>query len=234
MIPFASIEGKLIFLIVVAVIGFINWVMEKAKKPADGESSKPSPAPRRPSDDGNSDEQERLRRFLEALGVPPPGAQPRQQPQPRQLSQQPPVKISRPMQRSVAQKSRPVAQLPKPQIRPIILQRPPLVRETHEMRPAGRLENAASSIENISGEFGAMNVRVTMQPLQTPDRPEHMGTGNAGTTSVMERSGSPIAARLRELLHNPTDLRAAFVAMEVVGTPRGLQAGSGPVGTYLP
>ena len=69
-----------------------------------------------------------------------------------------------------------------------------------------------------------MNVRVKMEPMQTLERPAKMGTGNAGTTSVLERGGSPIAATLRKLLHNPTDLRAAFVAMEVLGTPRGLQS----------
>ena len=104
--------------------------------------------------------------------------------------------------------------------------RPPkraVVLEPEEFATAGRIEEAATSIEKISGEFSAMNVRVKMDPLHTPDRPAHLGTGNAGTTSVLERDGSPIAATLRKLLHNPRDLRATFVAMEVLGTPKGLQ-----------
>ena len=223
----ASIPGQLVFLVVFAVVGVINWLIEKKKKEADGGPSQPSPRQQKPATGGNSDEQERLRRFLEALGVPQPGAQPQQQPP------QPAI-ISRPAQRSVVQKPRPVVRVPRPAARPVISQRPPLVRVTDEIKPAGRIDEPASSIENISAEFGSMNVRVAMQPLQTPDRPEHMATGNAGTTSVMERSGSPIAARLRKLLHNPTDLRAAFVAMEVLGTPRGLHDPAGPTGTYRP
>jgi hypothetical protein len=91
------------------------------------------------------------------------------------------------------------------------------------MPRAGRIEEAASSIERISGEFESMNVRVAMAPVQTLERPAHLATSNAGTTSVLERGGNPLVASLRRTLTNPTDIRAAFLAAELLGPPRGLQ-----------
>jgi hypothetical protein len=101
--------------------------------------------------------------------------------------------------------------------------RPLPVREPEEMQRAGRIEEAASSIEKISGEFSAINVNVTMDPLNTPDRPAHLASGAAGTTSVTERDINPLIASVRRLLQKPADLRGAFVAMEILGPPRGLQ-----------
>lgn len=228
MIPLAAIEGKLVFLVVAAVVGVINWLMEKSKKASEGGQAQPSPGPQTPATNpGGESEQERLRRFLEALGVP----QPPQQPPPAQRQQPAAPPATRPSQQISQRVAQPLEgrmQSPRPNKKaPAKNVRPPKripFREPPEMTRAGRLEEAATSIENISGEFGAMNVRVAMEPVTIPETPAHMATGNAGTTSVQERDGSPIAARLRRLLHNPTDLRATFVAMEVLGTPRGLQS----------
>lgn len=225
MIPLASIEGNVVFVIVAAVVGVINWIMEKSKKASGGKQAPPAPRPPQPpANAGGESEQERLRRFLEALGVP----QPPQPPRPAQPQiAQPSTQQAQPILRRVAKDIK--GRMPSPRAAvqsPAKAVRPPkraAVQEPGEFATAGRIEEAAASIEKISGEFSAMNVRVRMDPVQSPDRPAHLGIGNAGTTSVLERSGSPIAATLRKLLHNPTDLRATFVAMEVLGTPRGLQ-----------
>lgn len=227
MIPLAGIEGNIVFVIVAAVVGVINWLMEKSKKESAAKQPPPLARPAQPpANAGGESEQERLRRFLEALGVPQPPQQ--QQSRPSQPQMAPPAtKQVQPVPRRVAQdiqgrlpSPRPAAQKPAKVVRP---PKRVIVREPEEFATAGRLEESATSIENISGEFSTMNVRVKMDPLQTPDRPAHLGTGNAGTTTVLERDGSPIAATLRKLLHNPRDLRATFVAMEVLGTPKGLQ-----------
>jgi hypothetical protein len=228
MIPFASIEGNLVFIIVAAVAGVINWLMEKKKKQAGGGPVQPSQRPQQPAAGAGSEEQERLRRFLESLGVQPPGSQQGpQRPTPQVQRQQPAVKPVQQIPRRIAQpiegRMQPARAAAKPQAKTFRPPKPKIVLEPEEMGRAGRIEDAATSIENISGEFKAMNVRVTMAPVQPIERPAHLATGAAGTTSIVERSGSPIAARLRKLLHNPTDLRAAFVAMEVLGKPRGLQ-----------
>ena len=234
MIPLAGIEGNLIFLIVAAAVGVINWWMEKKKKESQGDSPQPPPSAQKPAAGagGSESEQERLRRFLEALGVPQPPQQPRPQPQQTQPRPQParpkPAQagLPHPVQRQVAQRIEGRMQGTQPQQKPprqIVRKPKPVVVEREEMQRAGRIEEAASSIERISGEFEAMNVRVAMQPVQTPDRPAHLATANAGTTSVLERDANPLVASLRRTLTNPKDIRAAFLAAELLGPPRGLQ-----------
>ena len=228
MIPLASgIEPKLIFVVVAAIVGVINWLIEKKKKDHEATNS-PMQTPPRPQQpaaqgQGGTDEQERLRRFMESLGVPQPAQAQRPQPAPAPAivfpRQQP--QISRHAAQPIEQRMK----SPKPgaKARAKAMPRPLPVREPEEMQRAGRIEEAASSIEKISGEFSAINVNVTMDPLNTPDRPAHLASGAAGTTSITERDINPLIASVRRLLQKPADLRGAFVAMEILGPPRGLQ-----------
>ena len=219
MIPLAAIEGNIVFVIVAAAVGAINWWLEKKKKAAESGAPQPPAAPPHPipGGAGNESEQERLRRFLEALGVPQ-GEQ--QQPQPqRQIpaSPQPP----RPPRAGVrtrdrqSQTARPVQKPAQKILRPTAQ---PVAIEPGEMHRAGRIEDAAASIERISGEFETMNVRVDIPTMQMPKT-----TANAGTTSVLERDANPLVASLRRTLTNPTDIRAAFLAAELLGPPKALQ-----------
>jgi hypothetical protein len=228
MIPLASgIEPKLIFVVVAAIVGVINWLIEKKKKDHEATNS-PTQTPPRPQQpaaqgQGGTDEQERLRRFMESLGVPQPAQAQRPQPAPAPAivfpRQQPQIS------RHAAQPTEQRMKSPKPgaKARAKAMPRPLPVREPEEMQRAGRIEEAASSIEKISGEFSAINVNVTMDPLNTPDRPAHLASGAAGTTSITERDINPLIASVRRLLQKPADLRGAFVAMEILGPPRGLQ-----------
>lgn len=230
MIPLASIEVKVVFMIAAAAAGAINWWLEKKKKESAGGPAQSSPRPQQPTANGGTDEQERLRRFLESLGVPQPAQQqPTRQTQPQQPAATPPAtRQSQHIAQRVAQPIKGRMQSPRPAVktpaRVIHKPKPVRMQEPEEMGRAGRIEEAASSIERISGEFSAMNVHIAQEPVQGLDMPAHLAIGAAGTTSVLERDGSQIAARLRRLLHNPADLRATFVAMEVLGTPRGLQS----------
>ena len=225
MIPLASIEGKVVFMVVAALVGVINWWLEKRKKEAGGDSPQPPAAPRPPASGGQAteSEQERLRRFLQALGVPQQPGQAQPQPQ----RQTPPV--PRPQQQQQAairpRDRRPqiAKAIAKPAQKAARRQAQPALSEPEEMQRAGRIEEAASSIERISGEFSAMNVRVAMPPVQTLEKPPHLAMGNAGTTSVLERVGNPLIASLRRTLTSPTEIRAAFLAAELLGPPRGLQ-----------
>ena len=91
------------------------------------------------------------------------------------------------------------------------------------MGRTGRLEEPATSIEKISGEFERMSVAVTMQPIEPIGSPmTPLGTVSAPAT-VVRRANAPIIESLRMALRTQSDLRTAFVAMEVLGTPRGLQ-----------
>jgi hypothetical protein len=232
MIPLAiAIEGKLVFLIVAAAVGAINWWLEKKKKESQsGTPQSPTPSQKPAASSGNDSEQERLRRFLEALGVPqPPPAQQQTQPRPQPQASRPiPAQagLPHPVQRQVAQRIEGRMQGTQPPKKPPqqAIRRPkPVAAESEEMQRAGRIEDAASSIERISGEFQAMNVRVAMPPVQLLDRPAHLATANAGTTSVLERGGNPLVASLRHTLTNPIGIRAAFLAAELLGPPKGLQ-----------
>ena len=225
MIPLAIvIEGKLVFVIVAAAVGAINWWLEKKKKAAESGAPQPPAAPLKPIGEGagNESEKERLRRFLEALGVPQGERQPPQPQRQIPASPQPP----RPPRAGVRTRDR-QAQAPRPVQKPAQkILRPtaqPVAIEPGEMHRAGRIEDAAASIERISGEFDAMNVRVALPPVQTLEMPAHLATANAGTTSVLERDGNPLVASLRRMLTNPTEIRAAFLAAELLGPPRGLQ-----------
>ncbi len=221
----ASIEPKVIFIAAAIIIGIINAWMEKKKK--DRESANPSspsaPRGQAPAPRGGSDEQERLRRFMESLGVPQPSHPQRTQPAPA-----PPV--TRPRQQPTHSQNRPrpsdprmQPQRPAAKARTKPAPRPFAMSDPEEMQRAGRLEESAASIERIAGEFSAMNVRVAMEPVQTLESAAHLASGAAGTTSVTERDISPIVATVRRLLQKPADLRAAFVTVEILGPPRGLQ-----------
>jgi len=217
----ADISGQFIFLIVFAAIGVINWWMEKRKKDAASGSTPQITRPQHSAgaDSGGESEQERLRRFLEALGVPQPPAQ--QPPRPQPVA---PAPAPRPARRPVVQTMERRAPSPRPQPRVVRAPKRPVFPEPEEFKEAGRLEEPARSIERIAGEFEQMNVRVAMQPVQSFEQPDHLAGAFAGTTSVLTRQGSPIATSLRKLLHNPTELRAAFVAMELLGPPKGLKS----------
>ena len=225
MIPLAAIEGKLVFIAIALVVGVINAWLEKKKKDSGAGSPQTPAAPRAaaPGSAGNESEQERLNRFLQALGVPQQPAQSRPQP-PRQA---PAITKPQPQAQAVVRARDRRPQIARTVAKPAqkIVRRPvqPVVTVPEEMHRAGRIEEAASSIERISGEIGAMNVRVAMEPVQTLDRPAHLATANAGTTSVLERGGNPLVASLRRTLTNPTEIRAAFLASELLGPPRGLQ-----------
>ena len=225
MIPLAAVEGRLIFFIVFALVGIINWWLEKQKQKSGTGTPQPPTTPHPPATGsaGNDSEQERLRRFLEALGVPQPQPQQQSQPQ-RQISAtpqpQPPQRIVAPTRDRQVRAAQPIPKAAQKIIRPPM---PPIIMPQQEMPRAGRIEEAASSIERISGEFGTMNVRVDMPPVQSIERPARLATANAGTTSVLEREGNPLVASLRRTLTNPTDIRAAFLAAELLGPPKGLQ-----------
>lgn len=215
----AAIEPKLIFIAVAIVVGIVNALLEKKKKAreAANDSAPTAPRPQDPSA-RSADEQERLRRFMESLGVP----QPAQQQRPRPASA---PAVSRPQQQPQISRRVPQMQAQKPAAknRVTAVAKPTRAREP-EMARAGRIEEAASSIEAISGEFGTMNVHVAMQPVKPLERPARLAGGAAGTTSVAGHDIGPIAANVRRLLQKPADLRAAFVAVEILGPPRGLQS----------
>ncbi|MEQ1851402.1 MAG: hypothetical protein ABMA01_07400 [Chthoniobacteraceae bacterium] len=231
MILLADIPGNIIFLIVFAAVGVVNWWLERKKKQAESDET---PQPRRPQArptvgpaPAGESEQERLRRFLEALGVPQqPGApQPPAQSPPRPMREitPPPTPrpvprpIERPVRRAFAPQPRNLVPTGRPTEIPVPRARPrPQFLEQDEMKEAGRLEGPAAAIEGISSEFQHM----TMEQLGVPAQ---LAEGTTGPATVVRNAAAPIVESLRLALRSPADLRTVFVTMELLGKPRGLQ-----------
>ena len=224
MILAADIPGNIIFLIVFAAVGVVNWWLERKKKQAGANEkqspSRPQPRANAPATGGDS-EQERLRRFLEALGVPQPPGQPPPPPRPVPLAAPAPAPVPRAIKRNVEPIRR--AHLPEPRriptpTRAAAAYRPapqrPAIPEPEEMQFAGRLEESSSAIENVSAEFQHM----TMEQLGVP---LHLADTAAKPATLTRNAAAPVIESLRLALRTPADLRTAFVTMELLGKPRG-------------
>ena len=206
-----SLNLDTILYIAAAVWGVISWWRNKngenVERQAE-EETPPQPEVRRTAAPQPAEsEAERMRRFLEALGVP--GGQQRPAPQP-------------PVQRPPAQKpvARPVPPIPVPRPRPIARPKPAPIPEPEEMALAGRLEESASSIEGIGAEFDRMSGGVVLPAMA------ELAT-RADVTAFAEVSGAtqviPTAVTAKSIhlaLRSPDILRTAFVLREVLGPPR--------------
>ena len=227
----ANIQGNLLFLIVFAAVGVVNWWLERKKNQAAANEkqspSRPQPRANAPAAGGES-EQERLRRFLEALGVPQQPGQPQPPQQVRPQAMQPAPQIPAPASRTIRQKVEPTRRthIPEPRriptpTRAAAAHRPaprrPAIPEPEEFREAGRLEESASAIENVSSEFQHM----TMEQLGVP---AHLADTASKPATLTRNAAAPVVESLRLALRTPADLRTAFVTMELLGKPRGLQS----------
>ena len=211
-----DIPPKLIFLVVFAAVGVVNWWLERKKKQAgaDESQSPPRPQPRTggPAPVGES-EQERLRRFLEALGVPQPPAQ--SQPSPvRQVAPRAITRPAEPTRRAHIPEPKRIPQATRPATP---YRQRPSVPEAQGMQRAGRLEQSASEIEGVSTQFQHM----TMAQLGVP---AHLAETPSAPATLVRNAAAPVIESLRLALRTPADLRTAFVTMELLGKPRGLQS----------
>jgi hypothetical protein len=235
---------QLIFLVVIAVVGLLQWiariVQERREAEAEkrGQSGAPPPpvvgAPpqRTPR---NVTEEERVRKFMEALGVPTapaptaPPEPPRQTaptPPPQRQQQPRPAKPPRtrpidpfPLPRSAPKPPPlPTQQFPQPQVTvpaaPPTYQRPIVLptAETTMFRPA-RTSTAAQ--RQVEEDAYALNVASAYEPSAPP---------TTSTAAPVATSGiSAVAARLA----TQDGLREAIVLREIFGPPRSMQAGDG-------
>lgn len=222
MILAADIPGNLIFLIVFAAVGVVNWWLERKKNQAAASKTPPSrPQPNAaPSASGGDSEQERLRRFLEALGVPQQPGQPPRQPPSRPVRQPspPPAPAPRAMRKEVEltrrtsiPEQRRIPAPPRP-----VPKRPTFV-EPEEFQLAGRLEEPTRAIDSVSSEFEHM----TMQQLGVS---MHLAQAPSAPAVITKNAVAPVVESLHRALRTPSDLRTAFVTMELLGKPRGLQS----------
>ncbi|MEA3211009.1 MAG: hypothetical protein QOE70_4066 [Chthoniobacter sp.] len=211
----ASGEGQLAILLLMAVFGFISWLSSKLnpgeKKPPRSPSDPGATPPRRAPAES---EEERMRRFLEALGVPAE-SRPAPPPRPVRPAAEPLRPALKPVPPMVAQ---PMPQRPRPQSRPAPpppLPPPPRRRSLDEApAPKDRVEQIALSELTTPAlpEFETISSRVTAAPADF-GAPREVAVG----------AGATLNETLRAALASPQQLRAAFVLREVLGPPLGLQ-----------
>jgi hypothetical protein len=189
----ASILDHPWLVLIFVAIGFVRWLTEKAKGSKDIPQP-PEPAPVEPIQRSNpQSEEERIRRFLEALGQPR-GAQPPAPVAPRSTvrrvvtpapppfgSPLPPLKTVPPPLPSASEPPPMPAQLPPP---PQLLRPLPISESTFEIRAVG----------------------------ETDDRSRR-------STKVTQAEPSTLGGRLK----TAQTVRDAIVLREIFGPPRSLQ-----------
>lgn len=102
-------KTDLIFLLIAAVVGLINWL--RSKSSANEETELPGPNPFSPRSRPKESEEEKVRRFTEALGVPVPPA-----PSRAQTPSKPAAKFAKPF--TVQNKPMKTAVAPQTQLPP--------------------------------------------------------------------------------------------------------------------
>jgi hypothetical protein len=191
----AAIDTQIIFLIVAAAIGVINWLTKKAEGTKPPAQSPPRDS--RPQTAGDA-EAERMRKFLEALGLPPEQAPP---PVKRPAPAAPPP-LPQPRQKQKRQ--------PRPEGKPRSLDEAPAPSMHVEQLHIPELETPGVA------EFHTVSSEISAIPF------EGRATGVIDPYAVAQ--GQTPAEALRRLLRSRNEVRAAVLLREVLGPPRGLQS----------
>ena len=207
---------QLIPVIIFVAIAIFNMVirMNSGKNSERGGGTKREPPRDYPPvpDQNRESEEERLRKFMEALGVPNVPEPPRRVVRPR-LPATPPLVIQPPLKRTVL--------VPPPVMQPVPPQPPPI--------PAPLLEPVISAWEPPAPATPAAALPETA-PLDAPDVLVALEPAlPVASTTIAAASKTSIPADFQSFLKSPNSLRAAILVKEILGPPRGLQpfAGAG-------
>ena len=203
----ASGEGQLVFLVIMAVFGVINWLSGKLNSGEPKTPPRPAPPGSEPSTPRRANpesEEERMRRFLEALGLPAdskPAPKPHAPPRPV-----PPIVAQPTAQRRPHRPATPPPLAPQPR-RPRSLDELPA--------PVSRVEQIALAelVTPAVPEFDTLSSKVSALPADFP------ATHDEATRS----SGPTIGETLQAALASPRQLRSAFILSEIFGPPPGLR-----------
>jgi hypothetical protein len=188
-------NGTLIFLVLAGLALIFKWLTSHgsgdSEKPESPSPNEQAPPPRQPA---QSDE-ERIRRFLEALGAPP-GTRP-----------PPPVRPRR-----VVTPAAPPAQRPRAK-RSWVQPLPPLVTTPKDLGPP---PPTTTPFEPIVAEVAPPIAVAPPLPVIVPSPPP-MPRASAPLRAMPRQS-------LGTLLRKRSSVRQAIILREVLGPPRGLQA----------
>ncbi len=189
----------LIYVVVaIAIIGKIKEWMDGQKKPdvpPPGERTPLQPQSIKPPSRPPESEQERMRRFMEALGMPAGN----QVPTPVAVPVRPRTE-ARPARQPKVIRARVATPAPEPL---------PM-----EARDPGRLEEPATKIESISTEWGQMAKGITLSAMETPQAP---GQSQASLPFAIHTAST--AADILIAMRTPATLRTAVLLREILGPP---------------
>lgn len=226
----SSAGGEVIFVIAMLIYGaYSAWSENKKKKEAaqlearirenearaareSGGNAAPAaqPAPAQPGS-----EQERLRKFLEALGVPggQAPAPPPPPPPPRPVA--PPILAPRPVAQPVFTAPRPASLPARPVPRPVPV---PVYREeemvSRESSEPGTFAESLAAIDDTTSKFNRISSGMDVASARTP--------ASAVAEVVKARPHTQAGVGIREAIRTPETLRTAFLLREVLGPPPGL------------
>ena len=188
-------NDTLIFLVLGALALIFKWLTRNASGDAE-KPEPPSPNEQVPPRPPAQSEEERIRRFLEALGAPP-GTRPPPPVRPRRVV----TPVAPPEQRPKAKRS---------WVQPL----PPLVTTPKDLGPP---PPTTTSFEPAAVEVAPSMTVAPPPPITLPSAPVPMPRATAPAREVPRQS-------LGRLLRQRGSVRQAIILREVLGPPRGLQA----------
>jgi hypothetical protein len=209
---------NIFFLVLVALVGLLRFIMQIAEKKRNAEAEKRSGTPATnapPSPAPSQTEEERIRKFFEALGVPTSAAPPPKV-QPRQISPKTP-RAKRPIL--------PVDPFPQPRtLLPPIVPAPPLVPSFPTVEPgepALAIPRPAPAREPAAPPAQAER---TVARFEVADLSERAVFGATADTTSSTASAIATPQQLVARLRTAEGLRDAVVLREIFGPPRSMQA----------
>jgi len=215
---------NIFFLVLIAIVGLVRWLAQMAenKKNAEAErrSAEPSKAsaetllPRAPA----QTEEERVRRFLEALGVPTSASPPPKVQPPEALPKSPPAKRKiLPVDPFPILQAKRVEQRPPVTPSPSIPIPPPIVPPPLPPREATVLAESDQKRERAFAHVSDFEVQ-DLEEGVAEDFLSHSGR----STGTPAKSKVPAASAIIRL-GTEQGLRDAMVLREIFGPPRSLQ-----------
>ncbi len=207
---------QVVFILIAGGIALLNWLLKRggSKLREMSEQAQQEQPPARPpqSSPGGESEDERMRKFFEALGLPASTAQPPKlqrpvQPPPLSKTEVNPELARRARQfREAGGKSR----LPRQKQR--APEPPPFPAQSQRATPA-ILQPGAAGSELPGTDYVAEAAAAIVSTARDPERPAMAGAISAGSRD-----------ELFAALRSPSEIRRAILLREILGLPRGLQS----------
>jgi hypothetical protein len=204
---------NVIILAIAGIVALVRWFTTKDEEaPPTSEQD----APRRQATAGPS-EDERMRRFLEALGVPTEGQvpPPRNRPAAR-TAEPPPLKAPQNYPAPTVAHRKDFRRTP-----PIVVVPPPIPVERPSFEAAPPPVPPAREMYDSELHLPEVKEYVTASSTASSDR-EVPATWRHESAVL---TAAPVGEQWRHLLRSPRDLRTAIVMREILGPPRSLQTG---------